>query len=79
MIFFVRTEIQGRERISGNSLRTRKRVPRRPRLTLIAARRPLMPRSRVRPKNRIGAPLGDRVLSTKYFDKETGLYYYGLR
>ena len=38
-----------------------------------------MPRSRVRPKNRIGAPLGDRVLSTKYTDQETGLVMYPYR
>ena len=34
---------------------------------------------RVQAKNRIGAPLGDRVLSTKYTDQETELLYYGLR
>ena len=44
------------------------------------ALRPRTPRtSRVQAKNRIGAPFGDGVLSTKYTDQETGLVYYGYR
>jgi RHS repeat-associated protein len=35
--------------------------------------------SRVRPKNPIGAPTTNRVLSSKYTDGETGLVYYGQR
>jgi len=30
-------------------------------------------------KTRIGVPTGKAILSTKYLDKETGLYYYGYR
>ena len=30
-------------------------------------------------KTRIGVPTGRSILSTKYLDKETGLYYYGYR
>jgi len=30
-------------------------------------------------KTRIGVPTGRPILSTKYLDKETGLYYYGYR
>jgi len=30
-------------------------------------------------KNRIGVPTGRSILSTKYLDQETGLYYYGYR
>ena len=30
-------------------------------------------------KTRIGVPTGKAILSTKYLDQETGLYYYGYR
>lgn len=48
--------------------------------TRTAARRCRVSRpTRVGAKTRIGAPIRRPILSTKYLDEETGLYYYGYR